>query len=302
MELFQQKAWDCLNLNEKTALQLTLSLDKSMMESAVIMNIYPYKFSEILSRAKKFFFMYTNYFELYGDIFYPDVLVSEEVKAFFEDLVLKRYTLQRTLLDARCINFTDISYKKITLEEYFKYLKVNVPHLYEFLLEFDRWNSFRILPKSLQKPSPFKRRQNKIFKKISTNIVSLTELSYNLIIQSFKGNVPPYVYLPLISPYLDAHYTIIPITNSPTNLTWVSNNKLPIFKNKDEAIEFANFVMEYNFSKTKNSYLARKYWPTFKQFINKSVNVYELLGIKDFKSIAEEITLKKQLGKFNKYQ
>lgn len=302
MENFQKKAWNCLTDKERTALQLTLSLDKTPMESAIIMNIYPYKFSEVLSRAKKFFFMFSNHFELYGDLFDGSTILTSEVKAFLEDLVKNRYTIKRAMLNPLCVSFFDVYYRKRALEKALEYLLKEKDYIYEFLLEFDRWNSFRVLPKSVQKPSPFKRRQNKAFKKISEQMVGLTEMSYSIIVQTFKKDLPPYIYTPILSEYEQNKYKVLSITDSKSNRAWLGKNKLPAFVLESDAKKFALFMMEYHYSRTKNSYLARKYWPGFKAFINKACNVYDLLEIKDFKTLVEEMTLKKQIQDLTKYQ
>jgi hypothetical protein len=55
MDKAQTQAWLHLTDLEKSILSLVIVSQKSKQEASIILNIYPYKFTEILNRAKRFF-------------------------------------------------------------------------------------------------------------------------------------------------------------------------------------------------------------------------------------------------------
>jgi hypothetical protein len=296
MQEFQQKAWMNLTEKERTALQLTLSFDKSPLEAAVIMNIYPYKFNELLARGKTFFFMFSSYYEFNQNLITEDMVIDSDLKKYLEALIVNRYTVKKASLVSPDFGVMEYSSKALIIGEFLEYLReYDFMDLYNLILEFDRWNAFRVLPKKYQKPSPFRRRQNRIYKKIAQKITQLTELSYFLLKEQYSRSKPPLMFLPLVSSYEPCGYSILEIPLNNNNKKWMGKNHLPCFKDKDAAYGMAMLLKDYNDLRNKSSYMARKFWPNFKVILNKAVNLYDVLDIKDFQTALEDMSLNKQI-------
>jgi hypothetical protein len=296
MQKFQQKAWMNLTEKERTALQLTLSFDKSPLEAAVLMNIYPYKFNELLARGKTFFFMFSSYYEFNSELITEDMVIDSDLKAYLEALIVNRYTTKKACLVAPDFGVLEYSTRAISIGDFLEYLKeYDFPDLYNLIIEFDRWNAFRILPRKYQKVSPFRRRQNRIYKKIAQKVTRLTELSYFLLKEQYSRSKPPLMYLPLVSSYDPKGYSILEIPLNDNNKEWMGKNHLPCFRTKEVAYEMAMLLKDYSELKNKSSYMAKKFYPEFKSILNKAVNLYEVLEIKDFRTALEDMGLNKSI-------
>lgn len=302
MQEFNEKAWGVLTDKERLALQLTLSYSKSSLEAAMVMNIYPYKFAEILARGKKLFFLFSNHFELYADLFPHSIKMDPGLRKYLEALVLKRMTVKKAIVQSPEFGVMRFDKKAPVIIEFFEYLKSSGnSHIVTLLTEFDRWNSFRILPKKLQKPSPFKRRQNRMFKKVYESITGLTEMSYAMIKQKSKGVLPPIVYIPVIGDFVKDNYEVLSFPDSPEVRGWLAKSKFPTFKDRDRAMAMAELIADFYYSRNKRSVLAKKFWPEFKGMLNESTNVKELLGIKDFNQAFEELLMNKRIVNLKNY-
>jgi hypothetical protein len=293
MENHKIKAWELLTTKEKNSLQLVFGHGKSNMEASVIMNIFPYKFTEILLRAKKFFLVFSEHFYVWDNLDLEGC--DNEFRAYIESTVLHRKTVPKAIEAVNSSKFYDYNYRINLLSEEMGLLLQDTPTTYDLLITFDQWNAFRILPKQFQVPSPFNRRQNKAFKRIYEKITNLSELSYRAIDKAFYTKHPPMMHVPLLGEYHGNQIMILPVPKSEKNIKYFSKNLLPVFISRDKALEFAKFVHDYYSIPNKTIHLSRLFWPGFRKLVNEADNLNLLLNLKDFNSSLSEIISNKDI-------
>ena len=161
----QKKAWDCLNEIERQSLFLQLSESKSSWEAGEILKLSHYKYLEIRERSEKFFRLFSDFFELHTSIFRPDCPCERSFCDFIEGCIEKRLTRKEASLYTGDSSNLLSKVSNSNIERNMKRLKESEDpwdlDSMRLILEFDRWNNFRILPRMLQQPSAFKRRLNK---------------------------------------------------------------------------------------------------------------------------------------------
>lgn len=280
MEENKTRAWDLLEDKEKSALQLVFGHGKSNMEASVIMNIYPYKFNEILLRAKKFFLTFSEFFNLYDS--FNVSTIADPVGEYLDLTIIKRYSPTDAVSIMDNLEFFDYNTRAHLLASNMGSLKISHNYLHDTVKTFDMWNRFRILPKTLQVPSPFNRRQNKAYKRIFNKITETSELSFRAIQKAFEVKYPPYNYAVFMGEYhLDSYY-ILKFHPTEVNLRYFSDNLIPVFNSDKVAKEFTDLCLDFYFIKNKSVHLARAFWPEFRKLITGASNFESLLNLKDF--------------------
>lgn len=299
MEKNKLEAWNLLTRNEKQALQLVYGHNKSNLESAVLMKIYPYKFNEILLRAKKFFRLFSEYFE-YNDTLLPeDISLEPHFKVYIDTLITSRNSVRKTVAELGIPLMASYQYRARVIDNGLRLLKeTGYDDVLEMILTFDQWNGYRILPKHHQKSSPYSRRQNKTFKRILFRLSSMSELSFELLSKSFKVKNPPRVYVPLIGEFFQHGYMVFPVANSKNTLRYLSDNLLLVYDTPERAQEVIDMALEYQTYKHRSAFTGRHFWPKFRKLIHESENIMGLLNIKEFSESSDEMAFVKDIGKF----
>ena len=153
------------------------------------------------------------------------------------------------------------------------------------ILEFDRWNNFRILPRQVQQPSAFKRRANKK-EKIYINYLleKVPEWVHTKLRERFKYKVKPSIkkwWVCLISEdlYTDG-YLLLPVRPTDEVMREFSKFYMYIFEDKDNADTFGFMVSKFN-AKTTTVKLGQKFWPEYRLCIEKALN-YNQVNNMDF--------------------
>jgi len=277
-------AWDILNTDEKTAVSLSLGHGKSTWEAGEILNKAHFKYLEIQKRARKFLEIFTNHLEKYEHLFPEDLLLSFPFKEYLMLTVLERKNISQSVKQMEDPSYGVANRRnKLIINEIKKLREINTESaydLYNLIMDFDRWNNFRILPLEIQEPSAFKRRNKARNVKHLKNITSLPQFSIMKVIErySYSGKYTK-IYLPLISRHLDNDYKIISVKKKTSIIKEITGIGLFLFTSRAIGEEFANLVAGYFLNSVKNCKTGQKFWPEFRVLIPKAYNYKELENI-----------------------
>lgn len=282
MEDYQKRAWDCLTDVERQSLFLQLSNGKSTWEVGTILKISHYKYLEIRERSEKFFRLFSDYFQLHEAIFRPDSPCDDQFKDYIEGVIEKRLTRRESAL--RMGDSSNLVHKiRVSLiERNIKRLKESEntwdKDTLTLIMEFDRWNNFRILPKMLQQPSAYKRRVNKRDKVyIKYLLERVPDWIHEKIIERFKYRARPHIkkyWVCLISPslYKDSNgYLLLPIRPTEESITEMNRFFIYVFEDKEDADTFGFMVNTY-LDKTTEVKTGQKFWPEYRYTVQKALN------------------------------
>lgn len=277
-----KKAFSVLRVEEKASLSLQKVHMKSTWQAGEILEKSHYKYLEIKQRAEKFFELFTHHYNTYDKLI-PEKL---DLNPYFEQYLI--LCIEKRLKIRDVINQIDnpLYQKEKTrdplIERGILELKesksLNAQNLYHVLMDFDRYNNFRVLPKSVQEPSAFKRRNKTRFKKHLTISVSLGPYTLHRIKELFETNArniksPGYVSI--------AHYPhsseIIRINASEDNLKYFSSISMYIFKHKEQAQEYKDLTFGYLDQENRDPKRGLIFWPEFRNLIKESLN-YDLVN------------------------
>lgn len=278
------KAWDILLDEEKSALSLAINYGKSSWQAGEILNKAHYKYLEIQARARTFLKIFTEYLNLTGGHLIPQ---EADITWDFQEFILctlqnrlgYRETLRKIGKESR-LNHKKASERIKVLSGYMDELKNAKEEknraLYDLIIEFDRWNNFRILPEELQEPSAFKRRNKTRLLKHLKNLKGLDPFHIDRLINKFavkKGYTGKSVYLPIISDTFHNGYEIIKVKASSKVIHYLSKSlKLYVFKDKDEADDYSILVSDYLSMENKNCKQGQRFWPRYRIIIKRAKN------------------------------
>ena len=284
MSSAQSQAWNCLTPTEQQSLFLQLSEGKSSWEVGNILGVAHYKYLELRERSQKFFKLFTDFFELHGSIFRPDSPCDQQFKDYIEASIERRLSNKEAVLASGdsanlipCVNNKNIIRNMNTLQDSEDEWDICTRRL---IFEFDRWNNFRILPKILQQPSAYKRRENKREKIFLKYILKQTpDFALERIRERWfykvKPSKPAY-WVALISKtlYSDGYY-LLKIRPEKEVVKEISKFYLYVFNTRDDADTFGFLVNQY-LDRTTKINLSQKFWPEYRAVIHKAVNYNEV--------------------------
>jgi len=281
MNVSQSQAWEHLTPLEKSVLSLTLVSEKTKQEASIVLNIYPYKFTEIYSRARKLFLVFTDYYEEFSTLL-PPVLEQLGVLQHFLPMVLVNRR-KPSELAAIVPDFLELNRPQAITSFWHRILRQvqydPTPHaqaFYGLLRTFDQWNNFRILPPEYRDPSPFPRRRNREFKKIHAQLNSISELGWSTIENQFGTTRPPLAFIPVVGEL----FSSIQIRLTKNSLSYCTNNKIPVFSRKEVAQSFAEDSYDFHNLSRVSTYSAQKYWAHFRLALQSALNHDALLKIR----------------------
>lgn len=284
----QKKAWSCLNSLEQNSLFLQISESKSTWEAGEILRLSHYKYIEIRERSVKFFKMFSDFFEIHPSIFRPDSPCELRFQDYIEGCIEKRLT--RTQASVYTGDST-MQLSKITT----KVIVRNMERLkesqhtnpwdrdtYRLILEFDRWNNFRILPMLLQQPSAFKRRLNKKDKIYIRYIMrAIPTWKLKRLEERFKTTpkCKSKYWVTLIKEGLyKGGYKVIPVKANQEVIEVFSKLYVYIFPDRLYADQFGFMVANF-FIRTDGVRLGQKFWPEYRACIETAINYNQINNI-----------------------
>lgn len=289
MNKVQEQAWEWLRPEEQNSLYLTLGTGKSSWEVGEMMKKSHYKYLEIKERSEVLFKLFTTFLENHPSLFRPGGPCQETFIDYIEALICKRTSIREaTLFSGNSLNMlpkikSDMIRKNlIRLGE--------SPNIWDqetlrLILEFDRWNNFRILPKMMQLPSCYKR---KINKKHKIYIKYIRDLPKELVLKikerfyfkSHKESNKYYTVLYSFDLFPESGYFVMPISKDDSVIQELSDLYLYIFKTRDEADIFGFKIANY-YLQTSHVKLGLKFWPEYRDIVSRSIN-YNSINNLDF--------------------
>lgn len=283
MEEYQNKAWDCLTKQEQDSLFLNLSQGLSARRTGEVLGISHYKYLELKARAEKFFKMFSDYFYIHPSLIRPGAPLTEAFMDYLYGCILKRLTK-----DEACNYAGDSAWvlkefntKKIT--ENMKRLSNSEnpwdKDLYTLIMEFDRWNSFRILPQLLQAPSAYKRRANKKYKVYIKYLNRIPDFKIRYMLDHYWKKSGKVRYIALVSSIFEYGYQLVPVGVTDKITQELTDMKIYIFESQIDAEDFGLQVSRFFEIGTPRSGL--KYWAHFDELIERSIN-YKSINNMDF--------------------
>ena len=279
MEKYQEQAWDCLTEKEQASLMFTSGKGLSTWETGEILKMSHYKYLELKARSEKFFRLFSDYFQKYPSLISPNSPVDERFRDFIFGAIIKRLPLSEAKIHSGDSSWVVFSIRKEKIINNMESLLLSSNpwdrDLRALILEFDRWNNFRILPRILQAPSAYKRRSTKKSKVYIEYLHRIPEFKMRQIIDTYwrKGKPHKRYYVAVVSEELFpvTGYGIMPIKRVDKVVEAISRLKLYIFENEVLADTFGFMVMQY-FDKTVNSKSGLKYWGDYRELIQKAIN------------------------------
>lgn len=281
MKQSKKQAWEHLTTPERTVLQLCYGHDKTTNEVSIITNTALYKTQEILNRGKKLFIMFSEYYEAFGELMPLDLPIPSPLRLYLlftlkqrlhrsEALnkVLRRYPLYNTRAFSPGIQKV---LENISTEGYSEF--------HELVLEFDRWNNVRILPKHLGRITPYPRRQMKTYWPMEEAIISTSEIAYRLMVSKFKQTEPPVVWLPLVGSYLPKGIQIIPMKKTPEALAYFADNKYLVFESRELATAMGKICLDRSFLGTPTRSESFRFWPKFRDLAKEAITLGMMIDV-----------------------
>ena len=311
MEEFNQKAWDILSKEEQVSLSLSKGHQKSSWQAGEIMNKSHYKYLEINNRAEHFLKIFTEHFNKYHDDLIPPTIggMHEDFVKFFEQSIFKRK--KKTEIANKypdSMLFIPKSRDRV-IREGFEILKEGKTQAHKDVLyaltEFDRWNNFRILPEQIQEPSAYKRRNKARNRKHLQRLLTLPELTLDLVIDRFKYTKKgAKLFLPIISEHIQDNYEVITMKNNELEIEAASKMGYYVFTDADDADIYGFKVAEYIAEGSKSCKSGQKFWKEFRELIESSENWKQVNNIipkrKYIENIEETLNLSNMKDKAKK--
>lgn len=239
--------------------------------------------------------MFTTYLDLYGDIPPAPNNMADNFRDYIRLLLKERRHMKETIAIIGNKTYKKGKGREEILEEAMYQLKhselTSERDLYDLIIEFDRWNNFRILPRKLQQPSAFKRRNKSRELKHLKNICDMPPYSIRKIRKTYIIESPHRkgYYLPIISNDVGGLVIILKVSTGKRVVNEISQLGLFLFSTNDEAIEFSDLVTRYLYPKRysdSNSVIrGLSFWTPYRKLISQAVNhdkAYNLIPNRKF--------------------
>lgn len=293
MKPHQEKAWDCLTKQEQDSLMLTLSQGMSTWQVSEALGISHYKYLELKARSEKFFRLFSDYFELHPSLVPSRAPIGERFVDYIEGCILKRLPKVEAIIYAgdSSWHLKEIHKKQIlyNMENLRQCNDKWVQDFYALIMEFDRWNNFRILPTEIQAPSAYKRRSLKKYKIYIKFLFQIPDFKIKALIKKYHKPGGSRMFVGLVSTMLDDGYMIMQVSKNKNNIAELTKQKIYVFSNKSDAESFALMASRF-YHYTQDIKSGQIYWATFQDIIEKAVNYKEINHL-DFTNYALESAL-----------
>lgn len=289
MNKIEDKAWNMLTKIEQNVLSLSLSVGLSTWEAGEILKISHYKYLEIKERSEKMFKLFIDYFNQSGStqIFCPKTVVDDRFRDYIEACIEKRMTRVEAANVAG-----DASLKVTTVQT--KHIVQNMARLknspsakdqmtHMLILEFDRWNNKRILPRKLQMPTPFRRKMNRREKFYIKYINKLNPSRVENMLSAFHYRPAKQTssrkFIALISKEVFPEgYQVISVRNRADVIEKLTKLSTYVFHEEDHADVFGYLTTSYE-DRVKGPRKGQKFWPEYRSVIGKAINFKDMNNI-----------------------
>lgn len=288
MAIAKTKIWAHLNDDEKMALTLATANGKSTWEAGTIMGKSHYKFLEIYHRGLHFLKLFTQHYQLHKDFFSSDLSIHPVVKTYLDLVMRLRYKPSDAFKKINHPIFNHSKHRLVIFEKELEKWRVSkIPSenlFFDLVMEFDRWNNYRILPRELQEPHAFKRRN-----KNSLRLVMRAWMNFKdkqpLVLRSLldlenpssKGEKKAFVGI--ITDGRSYQYKVIQISLDKKTLSILKSYKIFAFRKEKEAIDLMNITTDYFAKHEHKSAEGLIFWPIIRLDVQKAINYNLLMGI-----------------------
>lgn len=286
---YQNKAWSMLTDSEKNSLNVTLGQGLSSWEAGEILGISHYKYLEVKERSEKFFKLFFDFFSCVDSVslFPPNTTINHRFRDYIEACLEKRMVRLDAIRysgDSSLI-VTEVG-NKLIISSMSRLQKSDSPHereLYKLIMEFDRWNNFRILPRSIQMPSAFKRRNNKRIKIYIKYLNNFPAEKANIMLELFWYNpvkqFKKRYWAAIVSEEaFEEGYKVISIKQDDNIVSTFTKFSIYVFNTQEHADMFGNLVSSFK-EKTSHPRLGQKFWPTYQEVVERSINNKDINNI-----------------------
>lgn len=291
MAKLNKKAFNILTNDEQSSLALQKVHGKSTWEAGSILKRSHYKYLEIKQRAERFFELFTLHYDTYRVLIPNDVAgfsINETFAEYLRLVIEKRMTVKAAALKTGEPLMADKKTREAFLSKEILKLKKSETligqNLYTIIMEFDRYNNFRILPSDVQEPSAFKRRNKTRYKKhltLSTTIHAYSLMRVKELYEYTKGPKPKVMgYIALTNYEANKSFEkIVAINATDKNLKHLSSISLYVFPKEQLALDYIKLVKEYVNDPEKDPRKGLLFWPKFRTIIKYSLNYNEVNNI-----------------------
>lgn len=290
MKKNREKAWSYLTDQEKQSIYLTTGQGLSGWQAGEILQVTHYKYLELKARSETLFKLFSDYFEAHHDLVNPSAQISPAFRDYLYGSIEKRLPTHEAAIYAGDSRWSTVKVRESEILQGMKALKQSSniwdTNLYQLIIEFDRWNNFRILPTVLQAKSPYKRKSNRQAKAYFKYLKNVNPNTITRIIKtlSYKGKNP--LFIALFSQELEGGFTVIPIKGDKKNVEYLNFRRIYIFSTKLEAISFATLVIRYDMIYTSKDGL--KFWKDYQETVEKAVNYSQISHVSKLKDFYDE--------------
>lgn len=306
MERHQELAWDCLTEPERTSLMFISGKGLSTWEAGEILKMSHYKYLELKARAEKFFRMFSDYFQLHPSLVNPNSPIEPRFRDYLFGAMIKRLPKEEAKIHAGDSSWLLTSITNSRVIKNMSRLKESKDKwdkdLYALIIEFDRWNNYRILPRILQAPTAYKRRSTKKDKVYLSYLHRIPDFKIRQLITEYwkDGKQDNRYYTVLVSDdiFPEEGYGVMPIKKSEDVIKSITDLKIYIFESPVIADTFGFLVTRY-FEKTVDSKGGLKFWREYREIIEKSIN-YKSINNMDFTCESLDMAYRLRRKKTNK--
>lgn len=277
-----KKAWGYLSHDEKSALTIQHGLGKSSWEVGEIMNKSHYKYLEIKYRGEHYLKIFTEQVELFDCLVSDQTSGDKMVIRYFKLCIEKRkkpMQAMEVLIDEHGKITKGILNEKIiqTIKKWSKDDNDNAfdKNLYNLVMDFDRWNNFRILPKEIQEPSAFKRRIKNAYKKQIRAVKGIHPIAIEKLKKLYQTKNSPFVYVPLITEIPE----IYKFKENKGSMSIFNGLGLYVFKDKEKALSYINEIYKYLSKGKKECTDGLDFWPIYRELIKFACNYHTVMQI-----------------------
>lgn len=286
MNKYQRLAWARLKEDEKMAVTLTLSNSKSTWEAGEIMGKSHYKFIEIKQRAMAFMKLFAYHYQTFRVLIPEEVSMNPTIKEYLLLTIEKRLMPHEAVKIIANPIFQKLEHReKMMRFEFDKWRYSKNPFekaFFQFLLEFDRWNNHRILPKTMQEPHAFKRR-NKNYLLQYIRAWGKQDSSYRAnITQLIKASkkIKTKGFIVLIHSYKQEDFTVLRVDYSDEITQKICyDNRYFIFSTREEAKYIGKILIGYFYRDYKHCRDGLYFWADFRDKIQKALNYKKIVGV-----------------------
>ena len=288
-------AWNILTQEEKMAVTLSLGHKKSSWEAGEIMSKSHYKFLEIVARAEKFLRMFTEFWNKYHGLFPDDLELTKDVQEYLSMAIESRMIPRDIGEKMNNKAFMVISYRDRKMDDQLWILKKSSKEwdkdFLDLILEFDRWNNFRILPKYWQQESAFKRRIKGKELKYIKSICGLPKFSVDKLREKYESKSGK-IFTILVSELFPTGFMVMALKDRSKNISSLTAMGFPLYSNEIDANEMGYILSKYLFSKPQRGVsrvkLGLDFWDKFRVGLSKSTNYMEIMGIIPHRKFQED--------------